>query len=42
MFIASTGGHFDEIMQLKPLLEKYDYHIVTEKDKSTRKLERKI
>lgn len=38
MFISSTGGHFDELMQLKPLFLKYDYHIVTEKDKSTQKL----
>lgn len=32
MFISSTGGHFNELMQLKPLFKKYDYHIVTEKD----------
>ncbi len=38
MFISSTGGHLDEIMQLKPLFKKYDYHIVTEKDKMTVKL----
>lgn len=31
MFISSTGGHFHEMSQLKPLLEKYDYYIVTEK-----------
>ena len=42
MFISSTGGHFNELMQLKPMFEKYDYHIVTEKDKSTRKFERKV
>lgn len=35
MFISSTGGHFNELLQLKPLFEKYDYHIVTEKDKVT-------
>ena len=28
MFISSTGGHFNELMQLKPLFKKYDYHIV--------------
>lgn len=33
MFIASTGGHLNELMQLKPLFKKYDYHIVTEKTK---------
>lgn len=31
MFISSTGGHFHEMSQLKPLLDKYDYYIVTEK-----------
>jgi len=41
MFISSTGGHLDELMQLRPLFEKYDYHIVTEKDDSTRKLKEK-
>ena len=35
LFISSTGGHFNELQQLKPLFEKYDYHIVTEKDNST-------
>ena len=32
LFISSTGGHFNELMQLKPMFEKYDYHIITEKD----------
>ena len=36
LFISSTGGHLDELLQLKPLFEKYDYYIITEKDKSTR------
>lgn len=35
LFISSTGGHLNELMQLKPLFSKYDYHIITEKDKST-------
>ena len=34
LFISSTGGHFNELMQLSSLFEKYEYHIVTEKDKS--------
>ena len=34
LFISSTGGHFNELMQLSPLFEKYDYHIITEKDKT--------
>ena len=33
-FISSTGGHVNELMQLKPLFKKYDYHIITEKDKA--------
>lgn len=35
LFIASTGGHLEELMQLKSLFEYYDYHIITEKTKST-------
>ena len=35
LFISSTGGHLDELLQLKPLFEKYEYHIITEKDKMT-------
>ena len=35
LFIASTGGHLDELLQLQPLFKKYDYHIITEKTKST-------
>jgi len=34
LFISSTGGHLNELMQLKPLFSKYDYHIITEKDKA--------
>ena len=41
VFISSTGGHLDELLQLKPLFNKYDYHIVTEKDKMTKKLKEK-
>ena len=36
LFISSTGGHLNELMQLKPLFNKYDYHIITEKDKSNK------
>ncbi|MGG7213274.1 PssD/Cps14F family polysaccharide biosynthesis glycosyltransferase [Clostridium nigeriense] len=32
-FIASTGGHFEQLMMLKPLMDKYDSFIVTEKTK---------
>lgn len=30
-FAASTGGHFEQLMMLKPLMEKYNSIIVTEK-----------
>ena len=30
-FIASTGGHFEQLMMLKPLMDKYKSFIVTEK-----------
>ena len=38
LFIASTGGHLSEMMQLKSMFNKYDYHIITEKTKSNMKL----
>ena len=31
LFISSVGGHLTQLMQLKPLMEKHEYHIVTEK-----------
>ena len=34
LFISSTGGHLDELMQLNSMFKDYDYHIVTEKTKS--------
>ncbi len=34
LFISSTGGHLEELLQLKPLFKKYDYNIITEKDES--------
>lgn len=30
-FAASSGGHFEQILMLKPLMEEYDSFIVTEK-----------
>lgn len=30
-FAASTGGHYEQLMMLKPLMEKYDSFILTEK-----------
>lgn len=35
LFISSTGGHLNELIQLKPMFKNYDYHIITEKNKST-------
>ena len=35
LFISSTGGHLNELLQLKSLFSNYDYLLVTEKDKST-------
>ena len=34
LFISSTGGHLNEMLQLAPMFEKYDYHIITEKDEA--------
>lgn len=34
LFIASTGGHLNELMQLKPIFENYNYYLITEKTKS--------
>lgn len=34
MFISSTGGHLEELLQLKEMFKNYDYSIVTEKTKS--------
>lgn len=41
MFIASTGGHLNELLQLKELFNYYDYSIVTEKTKSNLALKNK-
>lgn len=32
-FAASSGGHFEQLMMLKPLMDKYDSFIITEKTK---------
>ena len=41
LFISSTGGHLSELMQLENMFKKYDFHIVTERTKSTIKLKDK-
>ena len=38
LFIASTGGHFSELMQLSKMFVKYDYHIITERTKTNTNL----
>lgn len=30
-FTASSGGHFEQLMMLKPLMDKYESFVVTEK-----------
>ena len=35
LFISSTGGHLNELLQLKSIMNKYDSHLITEKTKST-------
>lgn len=32
-FCSSSGGHFEQLLMLKPLMEKYDSSILTEKTK---------
>lgn len=34
MFIASTGGHLKELLQLEPMFSNYQYCLITEKTKS--------
>ena len=35
LFISSTGGHLNELLQLNKVIEKYDSYLITEKTKST-------
>lgn len=42
VFIASTGGHLSELLELKPLFKKYDSYLITEKTKSTKGLVKKF
>lgn len=41
LFISSTGGHLEELTQLKSMFDKYDFYIVTEKTKSNLSLKKK-
>lgn len=42
LFISSTGGHLKELLQLKPMFNKYDSYIVTEKTNSTLNLKKEF
>lgn len=41
LFISSTGGHLNEMLQLKEMFKQYDYRIITEKTKSNLSLKQK-
>ena len=41
LFISSTGGHLEELMQLKQIFDKYEFYLVTEKTKSNLSLKNK-
>lgn len=41
LFISSTGGHLSELLMLEPMFKKYDFYLITEKDKSTTYLKEK-
>lgn len=38
MLISSVGGHLEQLLSLKKIIEKYDAYIVTEENESTKKL----
>ena len=38
-FAASSGGHFEQILMLKPLMKKYDSFLITEKTAYSNKVE---
>lgn len=42
LFISSTGGHLNELLQLQPLFKYYDSYIITEKTKSNKSLKNKF
>ena len=41
LFIASTGGHLNELLQLEDMFSFYDYTLITEKTKSNMYLKEK-
>lgn len=40
VFISSTGGHLSELLQLTPLINKFDSYLITEYTKSNKKLKK--
>ena len=41
MFISSVGGHLTQLLQLKPLFNKYEYVLITEKTDVTKDMKNK-
>lgn len=41
IFISSCGGHLSELLELKPLFNKYDSYIITEPNESNKNLKNK-
>jgi len=41
LFISSTGGHLNELLQLDSLFKKYDSYLITEKTKTNINLKNK-
>ena len=41
LFVASSGGHLNELMQLEKLFNRYDFSIITEKTGTTKALKNK-
>jgi UDP-N-acetylglucosamine transferase subunit ALG13 len=41
-FIAASGGHLTELLQLESIFKNYDYRLITELDDTTKKLEKKF
>ena len=40
-FAASSGGHYEQLMMLKPLMNKYDSFVITEETTYKNKAKRK-
>ncbi|GAK07188.1 MULTISPECIES: PssD/Cps14F family polysaccharide biosynthesis glycosyltransferase [Geomicrobium] len=40
LFISSVGGHLTQLMQLQPLMNEYESHMITEKTEVTKALKK--